>query len=138
MKRGERTRNAMAAAVTSTIAAASVSTPARIEFRSGSQPANCAAPRTGTLLGQASIPGSYMAAPAGGQQQLSATVSGLFSASDAIGYYSIICGDGVCEEQGSVTLVGGGGDAELAAASLITSVGQPFTITIRNLVGGGA
>jgi len=65
---------------------------------------------------------------------MASTISGVCSAAGTVGHYRIVAGDGGCDEQGSVTLTGGGGDATISAASLAVVIGQPFTFSARSLV----
>jgi hypothetical protein len=142
IRHSDRVRNAMAQAVTSTIAAASASASAVLQLWSGtvgSEPASASAAATGSLLGSATIPGSYMGTPAAGVQSLASQVSGQFTANGTVRYYRVISGDGACDEQGTVTLSGGGGDLTLTGvASLAVTAGQPFTITARAITGSNA
>jgi hypothetical protein len=137
MQHSARVRNAVVAAVTSAIAANSTSLrPPSLQLWTGSAPANCSLSATGTMLGSAPIvsPG-YMGTPASGAAALVATISGTFTLPGTVGYYRIVAGDGLCDEQGTVSLIGGGGDLQLAGASLAVVAGQPFSVSARNLVG---
>ena len=129
-----RVRSAISSAVTSTIEAASAAARPSIKFFTGTQPANCGLASTGTLLASGSIttPG-YMATSASGVQSLASTVTGVAVAGGTIGYYRIFAGDGACDEQGSVTLTGSGGDMQIAGGSLALTSGQPFTLTSRSI-----
>lgn len=137
-----RVRNAMAEAITSAIDAASQAAPATLQIWSGSpgsEPVSAAAAATGTLLGSATIPSAaYMAAASGGSQSLANAVSGLFTAAGTMRYYRIVAGDGSCDEQGTITLTGGGGDATVSGASLAVVIGQPISLVARSLVGANA
>lgn len=136
VQHSDRIRNAAAALVTSTIAAASTTVSAVVQLRTGAQSASCSAPAAGTLLGVATIYGSgYMAAPSGGQALQNTALTGSYTVDGTVGHYRIVSGDGLCDEQGSVSLLGGGGDMQLSAASLAVVVGQPISITGRTLVG---
>lgn len=136
VQHSDRIRNAAAALVTSTIAAASTTVSAVVQLRTGAQAANCSAPAAGTLLGTATISGiGYMAAPSGGQALQNTALTGSYTVDGTVGHYRIVSGDGLCDEQGSVSLLGGGGDMQLSVASLAVVVGQPISITGRTLVG---
>ena len=133
-----RVRNAVASAVTDTIAAASSSAAARVALITGAVPASCAAADAGVEVGSCAIAAGNMAAAAGGAQALAVALSGITTQDGTIGHYRVYAGDGQCDEQGTVTLTGGGGDCELAASSLTVVAGQPIAISLRSLVAGGA
>lgn len=105
-----------------------------MEIRTGSQPANCAAASTGTLLVQATLPASPMAAASGGTKAKSGTWQDLLAnGSGNAGYYRIFDSTGTtCHKQGSCSATGGGGDLELSAAGVPTVAviaGSPVTVT---------
>ena len=133
-----RVRNAVASAVTATIAAASGAAPARVALITGAKPASCAAADPGTEVGSCPIAAGNMAAASAGAQALAVALAGVTTQAGTIGHYRVYAGDGQCDEQGTVTLTGGGGDCELAASSLTVVAGQPIAISLRNLVAGGA
>src|SRR5574337_1050610 len=128
-------RNAQADAYESTIGVSP-----KLRFYSGSMPANCAAARSGTLLGEGTLPSDWMNAASSGSKTMLGTwtVTGQSGAGagTAIGYYSIMdnaCT--TCHEQGSVTVTGGGGDmtvdnTNIANAQVVTVTA--FTRTMGN------
>lgn len=109
----------------------------RCRIYTGSQPANCAAARTGTKLVDILVPADWMAAAASGVKQLSGLWQVAAVAAGTAGYYSIESNDGsTCHEQGSVTATGGGGDMTLDSVAL--SVGQTVTITSKTITAPNA
>lgn len=74
-----------------------------LRIRTGSQPANCAASRTGTVLVSMTLPSDWMGNSASGVKSKSGTWSGTASASGTAGHYEIMDSTGTtCHEQGSV------------------------------------
>jgi hypothetical protein len=71
-------------------------------------------------------------------QALATQISGIFTGNGTMRYYRIVAGDGACDEQGTITLSGGGGDCISAGATLAVTAGQPIQLTARNLVGANA
>jgi hypothetical protein len=100
---------------------------AKLQIRSGAQPANCAAAATGTLLCEIALPADYQSAASGGSKTKSGTWSGTGVAAGVGGHYRIVDNAGTnCHEQGSVSGTGGGGDIELDNTNI--AVGQAVTI----------
>jgi hypothetical protein len=125
-------RNARAAAFEATIGAAP-----RLQLRTGAQPANCAAAAIGTLLAEIILPSDWLTAPLAGSVSLSGTASIPAVATGTIAHYRVVDAGGVCHEQGSVTLTGGGGDMT-ADAVVIASIGQVVTLIGYTRIDGNA
>lgn len=115
-------RNARADTVESSIGASPT-----LEFRTGAQPANCAAADSGTLVASLALPADWMGAAANGVKALSGTWQDL--AADAAGVIAHfrIKASATCHMQGSVTITGSGGDITLDNTNV--AVGQQVTIT---------
>lgn len=110
---------------------------AKLRILTGTQPANCAAAQTGTLLAELALPADWMAAAAGGAKALLGTWQATAAAAGTAGHYRIVDNAGTtCHEQGSITAAGGGGDMTLDNTS-ITS-GQTVTITAKTLTAPNA
>lgn len=110
---------------------------AKLRILTGTQPANCAAAQTGTLLAEIALPADWMSAAASGTKALLGTWQAAASAAGTAGHYRIVDNAGTtCHEQGSITATGGGGDMTLDNAS-ITS-GQTVTITSKTLTAPNA
>lgn len=125
-------RNARLDAVESTMGAS-----ARLQIRTGAQPANCAASSTGTLLVDMTLPADFMAAASGGTKALVGTWQASAAGSGNAGHYRIFDSSATtCHEQGTVTATGGGGDLTLDNVSI--SSGQPVTITAKTLTDANA
>src|SRR5262249_40218530 len=91
----------------------SIGASAILRIYTGSQPANCAASPSGTLLAEFDFASTWTSAASGGSKSISGTpltTTGL--AAGNAGHYRIYASDGAtCHEQGSITATGGGGDA---------------------------
>jgi hypothetical protein len=115
-----------------------VGTAAKLQIRSGAQPANCAAADTGTLLAEMDLPSDWMAAAASGSKAKLGTWQDA-SANNAgtAGHFRIKDSAGTTTHiQGSVTATGGGGDLELDNVSI--AAGQQVTITAFTLTDANA
>lgn len=106
-----------------------IGTSAKLRIYSGAQPANCAAPRTGTLLVEYSLGSDWCAAASSGAKTLnSLPLSAAAAATGTAGHYAIMDSAGTtCHEQGSVTATGGGGDMTIDNTSIAS--GQTVNIT---------
>lgn len=125
-------RNAQLDAFETTVGAS-----ARLRILTGSQPANCAAAQTGTLLAELTLPADWMSAASGGSKALLGTWQGTGAAGGSAGYYRITDSTGAtCHEQGTVTATGGGGDLTLDNTSIAS--GQTVTITSFTRTAGNA
>lgn len=109
-----------------------------LRIRTGAQPANCAAARSGTVLATVNLPSDWMAAASGGVKSKSGTWEDTSAdATGTAGHYEIIDSTGTtCHEQGSVTATGGGGDMTVDNTSF--AAGQPFTVTAFSKTAAGA
>lgn len=106
---------------------ATIGTAPTVEFRSGPQPADTLATATGTVLGTAVLPSDWMTGAVAGSKSL--IVPFADPAADAagiIGHYRLVNG-GICWEQGSVTMTGGGGDITMTNTNV--AVGQRIEVT---------
>lgn len=109
----------------------------KLRIYTGSRPADCAAAATGTLLAEITCPSDWMAAASGGAKVLAGSWTVAASAGGNAGYYRLYDSAGTnCDEQGSVTLTGGGGDLTLDNTSIAAA--QVVTITAKTLTAGGA
>lgn len=105
---------------------ATIGTSPTLEIRSGAKPANCAAADTGTVLATMTLPSDWMAAASSGSKSLLGTWQDLLAdAAGMAGHYRIKNG-GACKMQGSVTIVGGGGDITLINDNI--ALNQPIII----------
>ena len=104
-----------------------------LRIRTGAQPANCAAARTGTVLATVNLPSDWMAAASGGSKGLAGTWQD--AAADAAGtaaHFEIMDSAGsTCHLQGSVTATGGGGD--MIVDNTVFAAGQAFNVTAFTL-----
>ncbi len=109
-----------------------------LRIRTGAQPANCAASRSGTVLASLTLPSNWMADAASGVKAKAGTWEDLSAdASGTAGHYEIMDSTGTtCHEQGTVTATGGGGD--LTVDNVVFAATQPFTITTFQKTAAGA
>lgn len=119
-------RNAKVAAYETTLG-----TTPKFQIRTGSQPADCAATATGTLLCEITLPSDWLSAPSSGAGSLAGSWTGTAVATGTAAHYRILDSAGTtCHEQGSITATGGGGDLEVGT----TSVSSGTTVTINTFV----
>jgi hypothetical protein len=126
-------RNAKLDAIETTIGASP-----KLELRTGTKPANCAAATTGTLIALMDLPSDFLGAAAAGVKSKAGTWEDLTAnAAGAVGYYRIFANDGTtCHEQGTVTETGGGGD--MIIDNIDVEAGQKITVTSYALTEGNA
>ena len=99
-----------------------------LRMRTGAQPANCAAARSGTILVSITLPSDWLATASAGAVSKNGTWSGTAVAAGSVGHYEIMDSTGTtCHEQGSLTITGGGGDMTVDGQP--GSVGQVVTVT---------
>lgn len=108
-----------------------------LDFRTGAQPANCAAADAGTELDHQALPSDWMTAAAAGVKGKNGTWSGTFDAAGVAGHFRIKeTTDTTCHIQGSITATSGGGDMELD--NINVAIGQNWTVTQFDLTDGNA
>lgn len=107
---------------------AAIGTTPKVQIRTGSQPANCAAAASGTLLCEMDLPSDWMNAASGGSKTKLGTWADVGVAAGSAGHYRILDAAGTtCHEHGSVTATGGGGDMTVDNVSI--AVDQVVTVT---------
>jgi hypothetical protein len=126
-------RDARLNAIETTISTAPV-----LRIRTGAQPANCAAARSGTVLATLTLPSDWMAAASSGSKALSGTWQDLTADAAGTAAHFEIMDSSVttCHLQGSVTATGGGGDMTLTNA--VIALNDPITISSFTLTDGNA
>jgi len=126
-------RNASLDELFATIGASAV-----LKIRTGAVPANCAAADSGTVLATLNLPSTYMAAASGGSKSKTGTWEDLSAdAAGTAGHFRLYRSDGTtCEQQGTITATGDGGDMTLD--NVVIAVGQAITITGYTVTAGGA
>lgn len=128
----EAVRNARADQVETT-----TGTSARLQLRTGSPPANCAAADSGTLLCEITLPSDWMGNASGGVKSLLGTWQGTASAAGTAGHFRLKNSAGsTTHMQGTVTATGGGGDMTIDNAVLAS--GQVVTVSAFTLTEAGA
>lgn len=117
-------RNARLDVIESTIGTSPI-----LRIRTGAQPANCAASRSGTVLATVNLPSDWMQAASGGSKALSGTWQDTSAdAAGTAGHFEIMDSTGAtCHLQGSVSATGGGGD--LQVDNVVFAAGQQFTVS---------
>lgn len=123
-----RVRNARLDAIETTIGASAI-----LKIRSGAPPANCATADSGTVLATINLPADWMTNAGAGVKTMSGTWSDASTdAAGTAGHYRIYDSGGVtCDEQGTITATGGGGDMEVN--NTVFAAGQAFNITAFTL-----
>ena len=126
-------RNARLDAIETTVGVSAI-----LEIRSGSQPANCAAADSGTLLASMSLPSDWMAAASSGTKALSGTWqdTSANNAGTAAHFRIKDSGGTTTHMQGSITATGGGGDMTIDNTTIAAS--QVITVTAFTLTDGNA
>lgn len=120
-------RNARLDAIETTTGAS-----AKLQIRSGAQPATAATAASGTLLCEIALPADYMAAASAGSKAKSGTWSGTGAAAGTAGHFRVVDTAGTtCHIQGSITATGGGGDMTLDNTSIAS--GQTVTVNTFTL-----
>lgn len=121
-------RNARLDAIEATAGASAI-----LRIRSGAQPANCAAARSGTVLATVNMPADWMQPAAGGAKaMMGAWADNSADAAGTAGHFEIVSSDGAtCHLQGSVSATGGGGDMTLD--NVVFAAGQQFTVSSFSL-----
>lgn len=106
-----------------------IGTGARLQIRTGAQPANAAAANSGTVLVDITCPSDWMAAASSGSKALTGTWQDTSAdAAGTAGHFRVYDSTATtCHIQGSVTATGGGGDMTLDNTNI--AVGQTVTIT---------
>ena len=117
---------------------ATIGTAARIEIRTGPQPATTATAASGTVLVTFTLAADWASNAAAGVKGFSSLpVNASAGATGAAGHYRITDSAGTtCHEQGSVTATGGGGDLTVDNVSI--SSGQAVQITAWSKTAPGA
>lgn len=101
---------------------------AKLQIRSGAQPANCAAAASGTLLCEIALPADYLTAAAAGVKSKNGSWTGTGAANGNAAHFRFVDNAGTtCHLQGSVTATGGGGDMTIDNVAIAT--GQTVTVT---------
>jgi hypothetical protein len=111
-------------------------TSAKLQLRSGAQPANCAAVDTGTLLCEITLPSDWMNAAATGQKTLLGTWQGTgVGGGGTIAHFRLKDSTGTtCHMQGSVGI----GTGDLQLDNTVIADGQTVTITAFTVTAGNA
>ena len=114
-----------------------IGTAPKLQLRSGSQPANCAAAASGTLLVELTLPSDWLSAASAGAVNLAGSWAGSGAAAGTIAHYRLLDSSGTtCHEQGTVTATGGGGDMTVDNTSV--AVSQAVSVTGWTRTQGGA
>lgn len=112
-----------------------VGTSAKLNLRSGAQPADCAAADSGTLISTLSLDSDWMAAAAAGSKAKAGTWSGTASTGAIAGHFRLKdSANTTTHMQGSV----GEGSGDLSLDNTDINAGQTITITTFTLSAPGA
>jgi hypothetical protein len=105
---------------------ATVGTAGYVKCFTGSQPADCQAATSGTLLVNITLPSDWFTAASGGTASKNGTWQGTAVASGTFGHYRFYNnGTSVCHEQGSC----GTGSVDLVMDAASVTSGQVVTVT---------
>ena len=106
-----------------------IGTAAKVEMRTGPQPASTATAAAGTLLAVFELVADWATTPVNGAVSMAGLpVIAAAMAEGTVGHYRITdTASTTCHEQGSVTATGGGGD--LTVDNPVLAVGQSVQIT---------
>ena len=125
---GTTLRNNKLDQVESTVGAA-----AKLQLRTGAQPANCAAADSGTLICEITLPSDYMNAASGGTKTLLGTWQVAAVAAGTIAHFRLKDNAGTtCHMQGSV----GVGTGDMQVDNNVAAIGQVVTVTAFTLTAG--
>jgi len=126
-------RNARLDAIESAIAHSAI-----LRIRTGSQPANCAAANTGTILSEVSLPNNWLADASNGTKVITGTWQDLsVDANGTAAHFRLYDNTGTtCHMQGTITATGGGGDMTVNDVNFL--IGQIFTVTAFTITDGNA
>jgi hypothetical protein len=103
---------------------------AKLQFRTGAPPADCATADSGTLIGEISLPTDWMNPASGGVKTLLGAWMGIAIAAGVVGHFRLKdTTDATCHMQGTVGM--GSGDMSLDNTTL--AIGQAFTVTTFTL-----
>ena len=133
VQRSVAVRNARLDVIESTIG-----TSAKVQIRTGAQPATCATAASGTLLVEFALGSDWAAAASSGVKAFSSTpVAGTAVGAGTAAHYRIVDSPGTtCHEQGTVTATGGGGDVTIDNTTVAS--GQAVNITGWSVTEPGA
>jgi hypothetical protein len=108
-------------------------------IRSGPPPANCAAPDTGTLLCDITLPSDWLTTAALGNKTKLGTWQGIADAAAGpgtnAGHFRMKTGT-TTHCQGTLTMTGGGGNMTIDNVTIIS--GQPVNVTAFAITDGNA
>ena len=114
---------------------ATVGTSAKLQIRTGAQPATCATAASGTLLCELALPSDWVGASSSGATAKAGAWSGTASLSGPAAHYRIVDNAGTtCHEQGSIGL--GSGDLSLDNTNIQPT--QVITIATWTTTAGNA
>jgi hypothetical protein len=109
----------------------------KLKFYTGSEPANCAAAATGTLLATLTLPSDFEANASSGQKLLNGTWSGTASAAGTVGYFRLYeSTETTCHIQGTVTQTGSGGD--MTFDNPVLANGQAISVSTFTITDGNS
>jgi hypothetical protein len=110
-------------------------TSAKLQIRTGAQPANCAAADAGSLLAELTLPSDWMNAASSGTKTLLGTWTGTASGSGTAAHFRIKDNAGTTTHmQGSV----GEGSGDLSLDNTDIASGQTVNVTAFTITAGNA
>jgi len=110
---------------------------AKLQIRTGAQPADCSVANSGTLLIEIALPSDWMNSASLGVKTKLGTWSGSATGTGTAGHFRIFdTTDATCHVQGTVTLTGSGGDMTLDNTNIQSA--QVVTVNTFTLTDGNA
>lgn len=114
-----------------------VGTTPKLQIRTGTAPADCAAADAGTLLAEMDLPSDWLGNAASGSKNIAGSWSVAAAATGVAGHFRVKNAAGsVCHLQGSVSAPGGGGDMEIDNTSIAS--GQTVSVATFTLTDANA
>lgn len=112
-----------------------ISTSAKLQIRTGAQPANCAAASSGSLLAELTLPSDWMNGASSGTKTLLGSWTGSASGTGTAAHFRIFDNAGTtCHVQGSV----GQGSGDLSLDNTSITSGQTVNITAFTITAGNS
>lgn len=113
----------------------SVGTDAKLQLRTGAQPATCATADSGTLIAELTLPTDWMNAASGGSKTKLGTWTGTAASGGTPAHFRVKNSAGsTCHMQGSV----GQGSGDLSLDNTTITASQTITISTFTLTAPGA
>lgn len=106
----------------------------KLEIRTGSPGASCAATASGSVLATLTLPSDWAAAASGGTKTIAnAPWTGTASAAGTAGHFRMLdSGGATCHQQGTVAVSG----SDMVVDNVVFAVGQTFNVIAYSITDG--